>query len=230
MKRSILLVVTGLFFVVAVTAQTAAWETKAVGKWDSTDVGTILTNSAWGKTINSGVLQDGPTFGTVKGAIAASYNLRSSLLVRYALIRQLQLEQRYDQMDEKGKIEFDKKNAALLKCPLCVDYYIVSIRGSVRELKDIGLIEQRRKQIFLSNEKGEKRYLAKFSPLTFDGSEALFFFPRKGEDGKVLLAPDNKKLTFNVVWPDIERDSAMSLIRNIEINVADIVREGIVVF
>ena len=230
MKRSILLTLIGLLFTANGAAQTAAWESKAVGRWDSADVQKILTNSAWGRSINSGVLTDTQMFGAIKQGIAASYNLRSALVVRYALVRQLQLEQRYDSMDEKAKVEFDKKNASLLRCPPCADYYIVSIRGNIPELKNTALIEFRKKQIFLSNEKGEKRFLAKFSPLTFEGSEALFFFPRKGEDGRVLITPDNKKLTFSIVSPDTERGSAMSLIQNIDINVSEIVREGVVVF
>lgn len=230
MNRSIVLTFAVLLFAVNAAAQPAGWESKAVGKWDIVDVRKILNDSAWGRSISSPVLSDLGTFGSFKQGIWASYDLRSALVVRFALTRKLQLEQKYDSMDEKSKAEFDKKNAGLLRCAPCSDYYIVAIRGTIPELKNARLIEQNKREIFLSNETGEKRYLAKFSPYTADGSEALFFFPRRGEDGKVLLSPDNKKLIFRYVAPESDRGSPLSLIRNIEINVPDIAREGVVVF
>ena len=212
-------------------AQKAAWESKNVDKWDSSDISAILLNSAWGRSIKVGNMTSLPGFGTIQQAVGAAYNLRSAVVVRFALVRQLQIEQKYDAMDEKGKAQFDKKYRDILQCPPCTDYYIISVRGDSPELRNAAVIEDRQKQIFLSNEKGERRTLARFSPQTASpGSEALFFFKRKDDKGVPLISADNKKLMFNLALPEIERDSPISLLKHIEINVADIVREGVVVF
>ena len=232
MRRTISVFVLGLILIGKSISQTpTTWETKAPGKWDRTDVNSILYSSPWGRRLEDKKALELPGgFGSVMQRPAAAYMLRSALLVRFALVRQLQLEAKYDAMTEAAKSDFDKKNAGLLRCPQCADYYIISVRGDSPELKNATMIQGFQKSIFLSNEKGEKRILARFFPQTIPGSEALFFFPRNDEKGKALFAADNKKLRFNFALPEIERDSPMSVMRNLEINLAEIVREGTVVF
>ncbi|MBL8180778.1 MAG: hypothetical protein JNL64_04105 [Blastocatellia bacterium] len=231
MKGMILPMILCLLTVTHGQSTKAAWESKDVDKWDSTDIGAIMFSSAWGRNLTIGNMTNVPNFGSIQQSVRASYSLRSALVVRFALIRQLQLEQKYDAMDEKAKAQFDKRYRDILQCPPCSEYYIFSLRGDSQELRNSALIEARQKQIFLSNEKGEKRTLARFSPQTATpGSEALFFFKRKDDKGVPLISPDSKKLIFSLALPEIDRDSPLSLLKFIEINVADIVREGVVVF
>ena len=85
------------------------------------------------------------------------------------------------------------------------------------------------KNIYLSNEKGEIRRLANYSPSSGSMTEAMFFFPRFDENGKPLLTKDNSKLVFNFNVSSVE-DPVVDSIRKVEIKVQDIVRGGQVIF
>ena len=224
-----------LAFGYCVSAQTKdsnnGWESKPVDQWTDADVKGILQNSAWSWRLEGRNVDSVPMggMGTIRSELYATFSLESALTVRLAAIRKRQLSEKYDAMNAKDKAAFNTKYKSRMECPLCAKFYIVAIGGESRTLKNQVTIQRRVKSIYLSNEKGERRILANFSPQNTPGSSALFFFPRKNEKGEPLLTADNTTLTFNFPYePDDE--PLMRLIERVEIKVKDIVRDKTVIF
>ncbi|HMS41309.1 MAG TPA: hypothetical protein PKE69_13850 [Pyrinomonadaceae bacterium] len=105
------------------------WEKKSYESWNKDNVTELLSNSPWVKTVNyQEVLNTSQQLGTViSPTTSARMVLRSALPIRQALLRQRQLDVKYDKMSDDDKKKFDAKNAALLNCPACKDYYVVSV-------------------------------------------------------------------------------------------------------
>jgi len=222
----------------AISAQekrkSADWESASMDQWTSEQVRSILGRSAWAKLIegDEAVTMLGPDPGGLRLNTLRAPNdtlilLRSSLLIKYALVRQRQLQEKYDSMKADAKKAFNAKNRELIECPACDKFYIVSIMGPYAILRDKKLITSNRKLVFLSNEKGEIRELANFSPAAAVGGEALFFFPRNDDKGRPLVDANNAKLVFNF---NIISLATGSIFQKIEFNVPDLVREGKVIF
>ncbi len=161
------------------------------------------------------------------GEVSATIVLRSALPVRIALLRQAQIEAKYDELSAKEKKEFDKKNAQLLTCAACASNYIVSLYS-----KDIHMsaafVNDKKKFITLSNDQGQSIELKGFStreknPIT----EVIFFFPRENAPPG-FLSPNTSKIIFNM---DFRVDDLRGFpVRRAEFDVKDITREGTIVF
>jgi hypothetical protein len=204
-----------------------SWESKPVDQWADKDVKAILLNSAWGRSLFGMCCSGQP----VTFEKSATFRLHSALPMRLAAIRKLQLNQQYDSMDEKRKAEFDKKYRDVLECALCEKYYIVAFGGEDSlTLRSSGRIQRRSGSIYLSNEKGERRTLARFIPQKDQAGEALFYFPRNNDKGEPLLTPKNTTVTFNFVPDEPDDESFIRFISKIETKVQDLVREGKVIF
>jgi hypothetical protein len=210
----------------------APWESKPIDQWNNDDVAAILGHSSWSFTISGRMATSvsAPGFdASVAVPAACEVTLRSALIVRYAMVRKRQLMEKFDSMDETKKADFNKRNKATLECPACEQFYVISIIGDSRILQQPSLVQNRFSDIYLKNEKGEKRVLAKYNPQTISGSEAVFFFPRFDEHGRPLLTPENKTFTFHFPYRESD-DPVILAVQNIEINVADITRSGQVIF
>lgn len=221
-----------LFCSVSIPAQTKPsggdWENKPIDQWSEADVKFILGNSAWGRTLE-GRFADQSRLGTIAQNGFARFSLRSALTIRLALIRNLQLTEKYDTMSPQNKAAFNAKYKAVLDCVLCEKFYIVAVTGDSRILQSAMIINRRSDSIYLSNEKGLRRNLAKYSPQTTPGSESLFFFPRFDEAGKPLVDADNITVTFNL-RPELGDDPIVRVLNRVDIKVEDIVRGKVVIF
>lgn len=210
-------------------ATSASWENKPVSEWNEEDVKKILQDSPWSRQVSGRPTHNSRQLGTVVYESRLLFTLRSSLLVRLAIVRSEQLKAKFDSMDAKAKAEFARRLKPILDCGMCEKSYIIVVRGDSEVLRQAGRVKNRAANIYLSNDKGEKRELASFTPQTIPGSEALFFFNRYDANGKPLLAPDDSVLTFNFkAEPD--DDSVINLLERVNIKVRDIVRENQVIF
>jgi len=144
------------------------WETVSYQKWTKGDVKKLLTSSPWAKsvkyTIPLNVVPGGGELVTT--ADSPVILLRSALPVRQALVRERQLEAKYDKMDEAKRAAFDFKTKELLACPACDKNYVVTIKFPSATLGSPSYIMERKKYIYLTNEKGERRELIHFVPQT----------------------------------------------------------------
>lgn len=232
----------------AVFAQ-KTWE-KPLEKWSKEDALKVVTSSPWAQTyqspegsasaaarqigreqrdtVNSGGGNPGSS-SRYLGPPPVVIRLHSALPVRQAIIRGRQLVAGYNKMDDKQKAEFDGSSKGFLNCAICQNFYVVSLTQfpdsssqSVEEgifqrltLKDL------KGNVWLINDKGEKRELMQFTPPKGQGDSAFFFFARKDDKGNLLLTPDSKdfRFTFNNEFFTASNPYAAMVPRNFEFKV-----------
>jgi hypothetical protein len=223
LSRSLLLLSICLCFPVSVAAQ--KFLEKPYQKWSKDDALKILNSSAWAQTYQSPeasarasaqqIAREQAQTANSGGNNPRSYErnfglppivirLHSALPIRQAMIRTQQIAAGYDKMDEKQKADFDAGKKGYLDCAICKNYYVITITQfanpsgqSIEEgifqrmtFKDLG------GNVWLENEKGEKRELAQFTPPKMPGDSAIFFFARKDDKGNSFLTSENKEFKF----------------------------------
>lgn len=202
------------------------WKTKDFDKWSAKDVQTILNKSDWiqkqSLKVSSGSYLSriagattvaGEDYFTSVGGVTSpievtiTIRLRSSMAVRLALIRQLQIETDATKLTPEEKTAFLKKQRGLYDCPACAENYVVTVSSISIDDKQFDLVynsfknfklEQFKNFINLQNEKGEKRELVHFVPPKSPAEEAQFFFKRFDEKGNPLLTKDSKFFLFRL--------------------------------
>jgi len=152
-------------------------------------------------TVNSG--GNGATAGARSrsaGPAPLVFRLHSGLPIRLAINRARQIGAGYDKLDDSKKAEFDQGSKSYLDCGICNDYYVISVTKftdssgqSVDEaIFQRSTLDELKGNIWLSNDKGEKRELFQFTAPRKPGDSAYFFFPRKDSAGNVLISVENK--------------------------------------
>jgi hypothetical protein len=141
MRRLLVLVSTILVAALTVSGLSDFWADKPYSKWSAKDVRRLLSESPWGKTTTlrtaiikqvhretgqfSGLAGEGE--GVADPTVEYAVYLRTARPVREALVRQAQLEQKYEQMDEAGKKAFDAKWSQFLAADVS-DKIIVQVQ------------------------------------------------------------------------------------------------------
>ncbi len=106
MPRRKILTVLAVTLLIALTASASDfWLTKDWKQWSKDECATILAESPWAHTWRSGDLST---------EIICAIQLRSSLPVREAIVRQLQFEQKYDKLSADQRSSFDSQAAQIL--------------------------------------------------------------------------------------------------------------------
>lgn len=172
-----------------------------------------------GNTVKQGNIQPAVDF-------TFALRLRSSMAVRLALVRQMQLATDTEKLSETDFEEYKKKLTGLYQCPACADNYVIALTSSSKENKNYDAvytafsgarIEELKTYIFLKNERGEKRELVHFTPPKAPGDEAIFFFRRLDEKGKPLFTKNSKSIIFNTTKNEVNS------VTNFKLNVAPLV-------
>jgi hypothetical protein len=188
-----------VLFAVSIVLGQDLWRSKSYLKWTKEDIIKIISDSPWAQvreveadTTNTGGLPN------------VTIRLRSARPIREALVRLRQIEEHYDQMDEKMQSELDQRVIGTLRCPACDENYVVTISPPISDRKltngVYGLknatLELLKGKVYLINDRGEKRELVFFVAPKHDLDEAVFFFPRRDREGRPLLSEENSKFTF----------------------------------
>lgn len=224
----------------AASAQSVAqspWE-KPYDQWTQGEAEKILTDSPWAQTVSKGVAlgYDNPVFemGAQPTPEGVTIRLRSSPVIRLAMLRLRQIRANFDKMDEKGKAAFMEKNALMLQCPPCRDYYVVTMdsppgahRGVPVALSSMSF-ESLRQSVRLTDERGEKRELVHFEAPKAQGEEATFYFARLDEKGAPLLTTASKRVVLN--FDPKVFGTAVVQITKIEFDVPKLILKGAVMF
>jgi len=216
---------------VSIPAQDGGFPNTPYQTWSKAQADKIVLNSPWSKTTT---FQPAPAETRLVGPIIlpprdARIMLRSAQPVRQALLRLRQIEAKYDKMTEAERNVFDTKNKALLDCPACTNYYVVWVTSKDLVMENKTYVSDRKKYVYLSNEKGERRELAELGVLSQQGNELVFYFPRADSSGRPLLTPGNTTLTFNFELRGLDGKSRFPF-EKFDFKVADFVKDGVVLF
>jgi hypothetical protein len=130
--------------------------------------------------------------------------LHSALPVRQGVVRLRQIAGGYDKLGEDDKKKFDAANSVMLNCPICKDYYVVTMLKAMNSSMgtvDDGLfqlmkLEDFKGKVWLINDKGEKRELEQFTAARAAGDASVFYFKRLDDKGNPFLTPENKDFKF----------------------------------
>jgi len=211
---------TSVLLLLMLTAGAGAqlWVKKPYSEWNKGDCKKMLADSPWVGT--EGTIQ--PIQQTVsaetaeasgrESALEIKYvaQLRSALPIRQAVVRQAQLENKYDKMTPEKKAEFDKNAASFLNAEF-PDHVLINVSyESNVPLRDRDLAIYWQKQ-------ANSDYQTKFAliggggrivnPLKFEaaqgaGREFQVIFPRHVA-GEPLIGPEDKELTLEFIAPEI---------------------------
>lgn len=177
-----------------------AWEKKPYQEWSKAEVERLLSDSPWAQQHTQRMSRGGDA--GQDATITA--RLRSALPIRQAIVRQMQMQARYDKMSETERAAFDAKTKPILDCPPCRDTYAVALSGRSERNVSYDPVygrfrdatpDQLRKYVYLENSRGERREVVDFIRPQALGADAVFVFARRDPSGKALLSPDDKKLT-----------------------------------
>lgn len=197
---------------------------KPIDQWTQKEATEVLNNSSWSKLYqsNEGAAaaaqaearrqqSDNRMSGSERSRSDQTgspppivMRLYSGLPIRLAIARLRQIGAGYEKMNDKAKGEFNQANRVLLECPACKNNYVVSLTQIpnpsgqfVEEAIFQGMtLDQMKGNVWLKNDKGEKRDLVHFIPPAKRGDSAMFFFARKDDKGNVFLTKDNSEFSF----------------------------------
>jgi len=219
-----------------------AWEKKPYAAWSMSEVMQILTDSPWAQTQIEDVHI---TYQLPANSYSATLRLRSALPIRQALLRQKQILMNYDKFNAADKAKFDRETKQFLDCPDCANYYIVTLGSPifsyesrsrsdptmvfdiVGTLKNLSLAELK-SNVYLSNDKGERRDIIQFIAPKGEGKEAMFVFPRLDNQGNALITRGNKNFYFKIEAKLFDKRSVP--LKKFTFNVQPLIQHGEIVF
>ncbi len=205
MRRTILF----LFPILFLAGSTAIpgkdfWEKKDYTKWTQRECKKMLEDSPWAKTYTIGSY----------GAYEYRIQLRSALPIRQAIVRQMQIASKYDDLSEEQRQQFDKSAEQFLSTSF-PDMVVMQIKGGpdpeklhVATSTSIELIrywqtqttELLKNSVFLIRDNGDKVPLLKYNVAQGDDCDFQFIFPRQFE-GAPVLSPEDKSLMLEFYYP-----------------------------
>lgn len=258
-KNQLLFFVLICSLTITITAQKTL--EKPFQKWSKGDAMKILTASAWAQTYQSpeaSALAAQQEISREQGQTATRggndpkstprnfgqppvvIRLHSALPVRQALVRIRQIESGYDKMDEKQRADFDKSSRGFLDCAICKNFYVVTLTkfiDSSGQYVDEGIFqrmefEQLKNNVWLVNEKGERRNLVQFNPPKTAADMAVFYFARVDDKGVSFLTSESKKFefVFNNSFLDSRNPYTPMLPRRFEFNVTKLIVDDNLLF
>lgn len=234
---------------------------KPFQKWSKEEATKVLTDSPWVRTYQSSagiaaasqaqigreqadqrLYRDtyGGSSSRTMAPVPVVMRLHSGLPVRHAIVRLRQIQAGYDKMDETQRLEFDKTTAGMLNCVICQKFYVITMtrfldsnKQSVEEgvFQRMGL-EDLKGNMWLQNEKGERRALVQFNAPKTASDMAVFYFARHDDKGNPFLTAESKKfqVVFDGAFLNSSNPYASWLPRHLEFDVSKIKDGDKVVF
>lgn len=183
---------------------------KPYQQWTAKEAKELLVNSPWAQTHTGLVWVD--RFATPTPAADSTVTVR-----------------------DRDKAAIDAQNRALLECPACINYYMVTIgpgpaSRNVPQFPRTMSFAVVKLNIEIRNEKGETRELTNFVAPKFAGDEALFFFARFNSKGEPLVSPANRTLIISFDRFILRWAPAPATRTRFEFDVAKMTVNGQVVF
>jgi hypothetical protein len=190
------------------------WESKQYDKWSQKECGKLLEKSPWAQDFtltDSGLQQstqasdDGQQF-----YIKYQMQFRSALPVRQAVVRQMQIAQKYDSLPAEQKQQFDEGAKKFLSTDYSNAIVIYVTYSTNLQTKAMELARYWQSQttdllknsIFLRNSKGTQVPIAQFNVASGGERSFQFIFPRQ-VNGEPLIGLEDKSLMLEFRYPEI---------------------------
>lgn len=201
---------------IALAGQTR-WEKKPWQKWSKDDCSAMLQNSPWARTWSAEGMVNTPigqsSEGTGREQVPEVYYLvqfRSALPVRQAVVREAQIENKYDKMDPAHKKTLDDSAESYLARDYSNDIVVHLDYGSnvteyERDLRRYwqsfasGVVPQ---ETYLINANGKKAAPVKMEVAPGGENAIEFFFPRRTSDGD-FIQPGDKIVALQFMTPAV---------------------------
>ncbi|MDR0311228.1 MAG: hypothetical protein LBJ21_06565, partial [Acidobacteriota bacterium] len=136
--------------------------------------------------------------------------LRSAAPIRQAIVRQQQIQSKYDKASTEDKQSFDENAQTFLAGPPS-DFVVVFVsfeannRDTIQDLLrhwQSQTLELLHNSVFLRGSKGDRVPLSQYVPVSGANQEFQFIFPRHFE-GKEVLQPGDRGLQLEFDYPVI---------------------------
>lgn len=189
------------------------WDKKEYTQWSEKECKKLLENSPWARdhTDQSARGADSPDAMDSRAPfISYLVQFRSAKPIQQAIVRRMQIANKYDTLSAEQKQQFDKSAAAFF-ASIPTDGIVVHVSYSTNNqqyYRDLvrhwqaQTAELLKNSVYLSGTKGEKVPLALFAAAGGDQPEFQFIFPRT-IDGKPILSPEDKHLRLEFDYPVI---------------------------
>lgn len=195
---------------VATAAAQNMWLKKPSEQWTPYEVSRLLYDSPWAQTSIEGArsyFEPGIPDYPPEATFMVQARLFSALPVRQALIRRMQINVPYAELNAAQRADFNAEVDSLLKCAYCTEYYIVMVRSSRDDRVSLATLGQpimidvvallKRvpeaelvQHVSLLNDKGVRRNAARVS--FTKRNEVIFLFRRLDERQQPLITVANK--------------------------------------
>lgn len=172
------------------------WLRTPYQSWSRKDAEKVLNDSPWVRIGSRGTANTRLPTGTYYlGDVTV--RLLSAAPVRQAIARLRRLSPARDRMGAAERAAFDAATAAVLDCPRCKDYYIVTLEPSNPRLaaRPLGTLQ---KYITLADERGAARELAQAELPRAPGGQVILYFRRRGAGGEPLFTAASKRVVFSI--------------------------------
>ncbi len=237
MKRMFCLSLPFLFLATLFAAE--FWEKKEYKQWSQKECAKLLENSPWSKdftltqvsVMNTKQSQESNTrqasvdrtAGGGDSSNATSddgqqlyikyrVQFRSAVPLRQAIVRQMQIVQKYDSLSPDLRQQFDKNAEAFLAADFAnaaVVYVTYSTNSRVMDMELARYWQSQttdllKNYVYLSNSKGEKVYLAQYVAAQGGDRSFQFIFPRQ-LNGAPFVGPQDNSLKLEFTYPIVNQ-------------------------
>jgi len=183
------------------------WEKKDYKKWSNNECAKMLQNSPWAQQYTL-TQQSGDATGGQLPYIKYTIQFRSALPVRQAMVRQMQIANKYDSLPPEKQQAFDQQAGSFLSADYSNLVVVhVTYETNVQSL-DMALARYWQSQVasvfsnsvHLISSNGIKVPLSDFKVAQGAQREFQYIFPRQYE-GRPLLANQDKNLLLEFTYP-----------------------------
>ncbi len=220
------------------------WHKKDYQQWSERECKKLLEDSPWAKSYTLSQVFITPLQDNESDTLARErqenlrftyrVQFRSALPVRQAMVRQMQIAQKYDQMSPEQKQQFDQRAAEFLSARF-PDTVVVHLSFSTNVQQDDREVarywqaqttETLKNSTYLIGPKGEKVELQRYT-VTEAGRAFQFTFPRQYQ-GHPLVGPQDKTLKLEFKHPRVRTQGEVRVL--IEFRVDKMLMQGEVMY
>ena len=214
MKRLVFSAVTAGLLISGMLWAKDVWE-KPFGKWNQKDAKKILNDSPWAEEYvrtraiagkGSGIGGEKELYDTV------TVRYFTSLPVRHAYYRLIQLVNRYDEFNDEQKRLFQERFSAILRLDTSSQIIVaMEFSSNDRQLNlrlerflNTTTKERFKQNATLISDRLGRVELAGYYPPSPDGTGTKFVFPRE-IDGQPVVSREDKEVKIELILPEIGR-------------------------